>query len=76
LTSQQIIADFLESLPQETRFPAINRFLSLFVKRNVDTLSQPTMEQLIVTIEPVDELSVEALSLLEHRLFEIYEICP
>lgn len=74
MTPEQIIPDFFNALPQEVRFTAVNRFLSLLVTRDIPTLSRAKMEMLVVTIQPIDELSVKALSLLEERLFEIYDI--
>lgn len=74
MTPEKIIPDFLASVPKELRFRAINRFLSLRVTRNIDTLSQAEIEKLFFQIRPVDQLSVEAIALLEKRLFEIYDI--
>lgn len=74
MTPEKIIPDFLATFPKELRFRAINRLLSRIVTRNIDTLSQAEIEKLFCQIRPVDQLSVEAISLLEGRLFEIYDI--
>lgn len=74
MTSEQIITDFFYTLPEDQKFPAVNYFLSLFVIRHIETMPQKMMEQLLLTIQPIDETSTKALSLLEKRLFELFGI--
>ncbi|WP_134687531.1 hypothetical protein [Brevibacillus migulae] len=71
MTPNAIIADFFESLPDEQKFPAINRFLADIVNRNSQMLSPEIMEHLLTAIEPIDERSIKALATLEQKLIGI-----
>ncbi|MCC8438718.1 hypothetical protein HP567_029735 (plasmid) [Brevibacillus sp. M2.1A] len=73
MTPSAIIADFFDPLPDDQRFPVINRFLSDIVNRNIQILPQEIMKQLLTTIQPIDEHATKAIALLEKKLIEILD---